>query len=89
MVNAEHPAGLLGIFLLVSLNLTRTQAARDKGRSAGAWSTLAVAMHPIHGSHTVANDYNDYWTRPDASIVGTRTNSPPDYSRGLRTTAAQ
>jgi len=35
-------------------------------------------------SHTVPNDYNYYWTRPDGSIAGTMTDTPPDYSNGWR-----
>lgn len=35
-------------------------------------------------SHTVTNDYNYYWTRPDGSIAGTNTDTPPDYSNGWR-----
>ncbi|HZW05315.1 MAG TPA: hypothetical protein VFF58_00265 [Candidatus Nitrosotalea sp.] len=35
-------------------------------------------------SRTVSNDYNYYWTRPDNSIVGTMTDTPPDYSSGWR-----
>jgi hypothetical protein len=35
-------------------------------------------------SHTVINDYNYYWTRPDGSIAGTMTDTPPDYSNGWR-----
>ncbi len=35
-------------------------------------------------SHTVSNDYNQYWTRPDGAIQGTNTDTPPDYSSGWR-----
>ena len=35
-------------------------------------------------SHTVSNDYNQYWTRPDGAIQGTNTSTPPDYSSGWR-----
>ena len=35
-------------------------------------------------SHTVSNDYNHYWTRADGSIMGTMTDTPPDYSSGWR-----
>jgi hypothetical protein len=31
-------------------------------------------------SHTVSNDYNYYWTRPDGTVQGTNTYTPPDYS---------
>jgi hypothetical protein len=35
-------------------------------------------------SHTVPKDYSYYWTRPDGSIAGTNTDTPPDYSNGWR-----
>ena len=35
-------------------------------------------------SHTVTNDYDYYWTRPDGSIARTNTDTPPDYSNGWR-----
>jgi hypothetical protein len=38
----------------------------------------------ITGSHTISNDHNYYWTRPDQTIVGTNTDNPPDYSSGWR-----
>jgi hypothetical protein len=43
-----------------------------------------TAVDPIHGSRTVSNDYNYLWTRPDGSIAGTNTTTPPDYSNGWR-----
>jgi hypothetical protein len=38
---------------------------------------VTVTEDPIWGSRTVSNDYNYYWTRPDGSIVGTTTDTPP------------
>ena len=35
-------------------------------------------------SHTVSNDYNYYWTRPDGTVQGTNTYTPPDYNSGWR-----
>lgn len=45
---------------------------------------ITTAEDPVQGSRTVSNDYNYYWTRPDGSIVGTTTDTPPDYSSGWR-----
>ncbi|MGA2991433.1 MAG: hypothetical protein ABSD88_13225 [Candidatus Korobacteraceae bacterium] len=44
----------------------------------------AIAEDPITGPHTVSNQYNYMWTRPDGSIVGTNTATPPDYNSGWR-----
>jgi hypothetical protein len=33
-------------------------------------------------SHTITNDYDYCWTRPDGSIARTNTDTPPDYSNG-------
>jgi hypothetical protein len=45
---------------------------------------VTTANEPIGASHTVANDSNYYWTRPDGSIVGTTTDTPPDPDTGWR-----
>jgi hypothetical protein len=45
---------------------------------------ITTATDAVQGSHTVSNDYNNYWTRPDGSIVGTMTDTPPDYRSGWR-----
>jgi hypothetical protein len=45
---------------------------------------VTVTEDPIWGSRTVSNDYNYYWTRADNSIIGTATDTPPDYSSGWR-----
>jgi hypothetical protein len=33
-------------------------------------------------SYTVSNEYNYQWKRPDGSLMGTITDTPPDYSSG-------
>jgi hypothetical protein len=43
---------------------------------------VTVTEDPIWGSRTIANDYNYYWTRPDGSIVGTTTDTPPRIDGG-------
>ncbi|HZU30734.1 MAG TPA: hypothetical protein VFB79_06435 [Candidatus Angelobacter sp.] len=43
-----------------------------------------TASDPIQGDRTVSNQYNYVWTRPDGSIAGTNTTTPPDYSSGWR-----
>lgn len=43
---------------------------------------VTTTEDPVWGSRTVSNDYNYYWTRPDGSIVGTRTDSPPSVGGG-------
>ena len=45
---------------------------------------ITTATDDITGSHTVSNDFTYHWTRPDGSIVGTNTDTPPDYSSGWR-----
>jgi hypothetical protein len=45
---------------------------------------ITTVTDDVQGSHTVSNDYNYYWTRPDGSIVGTLSGNPPDYSSGWR-----
>jgi hypothetical protein len=45
---------------------------------------ITTVTDDVQGSHTVSNDYNYYWTRPDGSIVGTMSGNPPDYSSGWR-----
>jgi hypothetical protein len=47
----------------------------EKGSDARRGTT--VTQDPVWGSRTVAKDYNYYWTRPDGSIVGTATDTPP------------
>lgn len=43
-----------------------------------------VTSDPLWGDRTVSNDSYYYWTRPDGSIAGTNTASPPDLSSGWR-----
>jgi hypothetical protein len=45
---------------------------------------ITTATDDITGSHTVSNDSTYHWTRPDGSIVGTNTDTPPDYGSGWR-----
>jgi hypothetical protein len=45
---------------------------------------IATATDDITGSHTVSNDHTYNWTRPDGTITGTNTDTPPDYSSGWR-----
>jgi hypothetical protein len=45
---------------------------------------ITTVTDDVQGSHTVSNEYNYYWTRPDGSIAGTITDTPPDYSNGWR-----
>jgi hypothetical protein len=45
---------------------------------------ITTVTDDVQGSHTVSNDFNYYWTRPDGSIAGTITDTPPDYSNGWR-----
>jgi hypothetical protein len=45
---------------------------------------VTTTEDPVWGSRTVSNNYNYYWTRPDGSIMGTTTDTPPDYSNGWR-----
>jgi hypothetical protein len=45
---------------------------------------VTTTEDPVWGSHTVSNNYNYYWTRSDGSIMGTTTDTPPDYSNGWR-----
>ncbi len=54
------------------------------GRDADARRGVTTVNDPIQGSRTVSNQYNYYWTRPDGSIVGTNTTTPPDYNSGWR-----
>jgi hypothetical protein len=64
--------------------------ARNKVRDAAAQRDSEVRRgvttteDPVWGSRTVSNNYNHYWTRSDGSIVGTTTDTPPDYSNGWR-----
>lgn len=64
--------------------------ARNKAHDAGtanrdaARRGVTTTVDPVWGSRAVSNDYNYYWTRPDGSIVGTTTTTPPDYSNGWR-----
>lgn len=51
-------------------------------KDAEARRGVTVTEDPIWGSRTVANDYNYYWTRPDGSIVGTTTDTPPRIDGG-------
>jgi len=53
---------------------------RDSQVRRGATTT----EDPVWGSRTVSNNYNYYWTRADGSIVGTTTNTPPDYNNQWR-----
>ena len=34
------------------------------------------------GSYTMSNEYNYQWKRADGSLMGTVTDTPPDYSNG-------
>ena len=45
---------------------------------------VTTTEDPVWGSRTVSNNYNYYWTRSDGSIVGTTTNTPPDYNNQWR-----
>jgi hypothetical protein len=45
---------------------------------------VTTTEDPVWGSRTVSNNYNHYWTRSDGSIMGTTTDTPPDYSNGWR-----
>ena len=45
---------------------------------------ITTATDSITGDHTVSNDYTYHWTRPDGTIVGTNTDTPPDYNSGWR-----
>ena len=45
---------------------------------------VVTASDSIQGDRTVSNEYNYVWTRPDGSIAGTNTTTPPDYSSGWR-----
>jgi hypothetical protein len=64
--------------------------ARNKVRDAAAQRDSEVRRgvtttdDPVWGSRTVSNNYNHYWTRADGSIMGTTTDTPPDYSNGWR-----
>ena len=62
-------------------NKTRDAAMR---RSDEARRGVTVTEDPVWGSRTVSNNYNYYWTRPDGSIAGTTTTTPPNYSDGWR-----
>ena len=57
-------------------------AAMQHGSDARRGTT--TASDPIQGDRTVSNQYNYVWTRPDGSIAGTNTTTPPDYSSGWR-----
>ena len=43
---------------------------------------VTVTEDPVWGSRTVSNAYNYYWTRPDGSIIGTTTSTPPTADGG-------
>jgi hypothetical protein len=64
--------------------------ARNKIRDATAERDSEVRRgvttteDPVWGSRTVSNNYNHYWTRADGSIVGTTTDTPPDYNNQWR-----
>jgi hypothetical protein len=64
--------------------------ARNKVRDAAAERNtearrgVTTTEDPVWGSRTVSNDYNHYWTRADGSIVGTATDTPPDYNNQWR-----
>lgn len=45
---------------------------------------VVTASDSIQDDRTVSNEYNYVWTRPDGSIAGTNTTTPPDYSSGWR-----
>jgi hypothetical protein len=45
---------------------------------------VTTTEDPVWGSRTVSNNYNRYWTRADGSIVGTATDTPPDYNNQWR-----
>lgn len=45
---------------------------------------VTTTEDPVWGSRTVSNNYNHYWTRADGSIVGTTTDTPPDYNNQWR-----
>jgi hypothetical protein len=45
---------------------------------------VTTTEDPVWGSRTVSNNYDHYWTRADGSIMGTTTDTPPDYSSGWR-----
>ena len=62
-------------------NKTRDEAMR---RSDEARRGVTVTDDPVWGSRTVSNNYNYYWTRPDGSIAGTTTTTPPNYGDGWR-----
>ncbi len=62
-------------------NKTRDAAMR---RGDEARRGVTVTEDPVWGSRTVSNNYNYYWTRPDGSIAGTTTTTPPSYSDGWR-----
>jgi len=51
-------------------------------RDSDARLGITTVTDDAGGSHTVSNDYNYYWTRPDGTIQGTNTYTPPDYSGG-------
>ncbi len=53
-------------------------------RDSDARLGITTVTDDVTGSHTVSNDYNYYWTRPDGTIRGTNTDTPPDYSTGWR-----
>jgi hypothetical protein len=55
----------------------RMDAVMQRGSEARRGT--ATVEDPVLGSRTVGNDSNYYWTRPDGSIVGTNTDTPPDY----------
>jgi hypothetical protein len=54
--------------------------AMQRGSDARRGTT--VVSDPAWGSRTVSNDSNYYWTRPDGSIIGTNTNTPPQVDGG-------
>jgi hypothetical protein len=45
---------------------------------------VTTTEDPVWGSRTVSNNYDHYWTRADGSIMGTTTDTPPDYNSGWR-----
>jgi hypothetical protein len=63
-------------------NNKRRDSAMEKDTQARRG--VSTADDPITGSHTVSNTYDYYWTRPDGSIVGTLTDTPPDYQNQWR-----
>lgn len=62
----------------------KTMDSIRERRSEAITGTRTVNDDYLGVSHTVTNDYDFYWTRPDGSIARTHTDTPPDYSNGWR-----